>query len=324
MLPPAPAHVPCSLRPNPAPQEPFGLTLIEAAAHGVPIVATTHGGPVDIVHTLRNGILVDPTDEERVAEALLELLTNGSSWDRCSINGVANINAYSWSSHCIKCLDAVEVQKVRVCRCGGGVVHALTGWLMLPQVGSASSSAQVLTRCCRAPLTNTNQPSPPSLQLNWSKRSKQAQLRSNYSASLDDFTFNRLSGSFSDHRAASIDPSAALLSPRSTATLVGQSFTTDDINLGSSSMDLNPGLTLTVQQRQQRRRLAPHHSQRGRRHVAQVGRGRAAQQSAAWLRPRSRSQACMAVTPPAASTRPLARSAGPRQCLLTSRSSSAW
>lgn len=43
-------------------QEPFGLTLIEAAAHGVPIVATTNGGPVDIIHTLHNGILVDPTD----------------------------------------------------------------------------------------------------------------------------------------------------------------------------------------------------------------------------------------------------------------------
>jgi glycosyltransferase involved in cell wall biosynthesis len=33
-------------------QEPFGLTLIEAAAHGAPIVATKHGGPVDIVRTL--------------------------------------------------------------------------------------------------------------------------------------------------------------------------------------------------------------------------------------------------------------------------------
>jgi glycosyltransferase involved in cell wall biosynthesis len=98
-------------------QEPFGLTLIEAAAHGVPIVATTHGGPVDIVHTLSNGILVDPTDEERVSEALLELLTNGATWDKCATNGVANINAYSWSSHCIKCLNGIEVEKVRgACR----------------------------------------------------------------------------------------------------------------------------------------------------------------------------------------------------------------
>jgi sucrose-phosphate synthase len=33
---------------NPALVEPFGLTLIEAAAHGLPMVATKNGGPVDI------------------------------------------------------------------------------------------------------------------------------------------------------------------------------------------------------------------------------------------------------------------------------------
>jgi hypothetical protein len=75
-------------------------------------VATTNGGPVDIVNTLSNGILVDPTNEDKVAEALLELLTNGTTWDKYSSNGVTNINAYSWSSHCIKCLSAVEVEKV--------------------------------------------------------------------------------------------------------------------------------------------------------------------------------------------------------------------
>ncbi|KAL9274135.1 Sucrose-phosphate synthase-like protein [Drosera capensis] len=34
---------------NPAFIEPFGLTLIEAAAYGLPIVATKNGGPVDII-----------------------------------------------------------------------------------------------------------------------------------------------------------------------------------------------------------------------------------------------------------------------------------
>lgn len=38
---------------NIALQEPFGLTLIEAAVHGAPIVATKHGGPVDIIKTLK-------------------------------------------------------------------------------------------------------------------------------------------------------------------------------------------------------------------------------------------------------------------------------
>lgn len=43
---------------NLALQEPFGLTLIEAAAHGLPSVATKNGGPVDIAATLKNGVLV--------------------------------------------------------------------------------------------------------------------------------------------------------------------------------------------------------------------------------------------------------------------------
>jgi len=98
---------------GPCLQEPFGLTLIEAAAHGVPIVATTNGGPVDIIHTLKNGELVDPTNEQAVANALLKLLTSNATWDEYSTNGVTNINAYSWSSHCMKCLDAVEAGKVR-------------------------------------------------------------------------------------------------------------------------------------------------------------------------------------------------------------------
>lgn len=45
---------------NPALTEPFGLTLLEAAATGLPLVATENGGPVDIIGNCRNGLLVDP------------------------------------------------------------------------------------------------------------------------------------------------------------------------------------------------------------------------------------------------------------------------
>ena len=44
------------------------MTLVEAAAHGAPIVATTNGGPVDIINTLHNGTLVEPTDEGAITE----------------------------------------------------------------------------------------------------------------------------------------------------------------------------------------------------------------------------------------------------------------
>ena len=41
---------------NPALTEPFGLTLIEAAACGLPVVATNDGGPIDILSRCRNGL----------------------------------------------------------------------------------------------------------------------------------------------------------------------------------------------------------------------------------------------------------------------------
>jgi sucrose-phosphate synthase len=76
---------------NIALQEPFGLTVIEAAAHGVPTVATKNGGPVDIMATLHHGVVVDPTDADAVAGALLRILTQPQTWDDMSAAGVRNI-----------------------------------------------------------------------------------------------------------------------------------------------------------------------------------------------------------------------------------------
>jgi sucrose-phosphate synthase len=59
---------------NPALTEPFGLTLIEAAASGLPIVATSDGGPQDIIGNCHNGYLIDPLNPDDMAAALLEVL----------------------------------------------------------------------------------------------------------------------------------------------------------------------------------------------------------------------------------------------------------
>ncbi|RVX19794.1 putative sucrose-phosphate synthase 1 [Vitis vinifera] len=85
---------------NPAFIEPFGLTLIEAAAHGLPIVATKNGGPVDIHRVLDNGLLVDPHDQQSVANALLKLVADKQLWGRCRQNGLKNIHLFSWPEHC--------------------------------------------------------------------------------------------------------------------------------------------------------------------------------------------------------------------------------
>ena len=85
---------------NPALTEPFGLTLLEAAASGLPVVATENGGPVDIIGNCANGELVDPLDREGIAAALLNLLDDREAWTRASRNGIACVRKhYSWESH---------------------------------------------------------------------------------------------------------------------------------------------------------------------------------------------------------------------------------
>lgn len=94
---------------NPAFTEPFGLTLIEAAACGVPIVATHDGGPKDIIKTLKNGLLIDPLDSNAIGKSIEKILLNQSKWDQMSQSGLTGARKhYSWESHINKYLRAVQ------------------------------------------------------------------------------------------------------------------------------------------------------------------------------------------------------------------------
>jgi sucrose-phosphate synthase len=85
---------------NPALTEPFGLTLLEAAASGLPLVATENGGPVDIISNCSNGILVDPLDPTAIADALLSLLGDRDRWLKASRNGLEGVRKhYTWQAH---------------------------------------------------------------------------------------------------------------------------------------------------------------------------------------------------------------------------------
>jgi sucrose-phosphate synthase len=85
---------------NPALVEPFGITLIEASASGLPIVATNNGGPVDIVANCSNGILIEASDSKEIAQALLSILVDDGTWAQFSNNGINGVrNYYSWQAH---------------------------------------------------------------------------------------------------------------------------------------------------------------------------------------------------------------------------------
>lgn len=85
---------------NPALTEPFGLTLLEASATGLPIVATCDGGPQDIIKNCESGILIDPTNTGEMTDALKKIVSDAAMWDRYSKNGIMNVRKYyTWGHH---------------------------------------------------------------------------------------------------------------------------------------------------------------------------------------------------------------------------------
>ncbi|TVS19984.1 MAG: glycosyltransferase family 1 protein [Planctomycetaceae bacterium] len=67
---------------HPARQEPLGRVLLEAAASGVPIVATCVGGTPEILAHDRSARLVPPDDGQALADAMLGLLADPASRQR--------------------------------------------------------------------------------------------------------------------------------------------------------------------------------------------------------------------------------------------------
>ncbi len=94
---------------NPALTEPFGLTIIEAAASGLPVVATEDGGPQDIIAYCNNGILIDPLDSKAMAATLLDVIANKAQWAHFSKAGVQGVQKhFSWQSHVEAYLQEID------------------------------------------------------------------------------------------------------------------------------------------------------------------------------------------------------------------------
>ena len=94
---------------NPALTEPFGLTLLEAAASGLPFVATENGGPVDIVKNCQCGILVDPLSSDDIGNAVKDLILHADVWRKHSKNGIEQVERkYSWDAHAAAYFKAIR------------------------------------------------------------------------------------------------------------------------------------------------------------------------------------------------------------------------
>jgi len=99
---------------NPALTEPFGLTLIEAAASGLPIVATNDGGPQEIVRICNNGVLIDPLDADSLANGLFGVLADRGEWRRRSRAGIRGADRhFSWKGHVAQYLKRLKTLRRR-------------------------------------------------------------------------------------------------------------------------------------------------------------------------------------------------------------------
>ena len=76
--------------------ESFGIILLEAMAASKPIIASNIDGYSEVVSDGVDGLLVEPQDEDALAQALRKLLSDKSLREQLGAGGRAKVEDYSW------------------------------------------------------------------------------------------------------------------------------------------------------------------------------------------------------------------------------------
>lgn len=87
--------------------ESFGLSVLEAAASGLPVVAVAEGGPLEIIAHKRTGLLVDPTPEA-IATAIRGLIDAPDVAREMGQRARDDVRArYRWEDGAARLLDLI-------------------------------------------------------------------------------------------------------------------------------------------------------------------------------------------------------------------------
>ena len=91
--------------------EPFGLAPLEAAAAGLPVVATQNGGPSESLGEgdQEYGVLVDPQDPADIARGLERLVCDEKEWEHFAQVGKERVlSSYTWETTAENYLTLIE------------------------------------------------------------------------------------------------------------------------------------------------------------------------------------------------------------------------
>lgn len=95
----------------PSLSEGFPVTVVEAMASGLPIVATTVRGLPEIIENDENGFLVEPKNPKRIAEKVLLLLEDNELRKRISGKNKEQSKSFSWDNT----VDSLEKIYKQIC-----------------------------------------------------------------------------------------------------------------------------------------------------------------------------------------------------------------
>lgn len=95
----------CDIAVSASDEESFGLVLLEAMAHGVPLVAVDHGGPGEILRDGETGILVPGAEPGQLADGIARLLSDPALRERIAERSAADVRARFTADHMVRELE---------------------------------------------------------------------------------------------------------------------------------------------------------------------------------------------------------------------------
>lgn len=73
--------------------EPFGLVIVEAMARGLPVIASGIGGPAEILTHGKDGLLIEPGNQQALADAIVSLWERPEQRARFALQARATVEA---------------------------------------------------------------------------------------------------------------------------------------------------------------------------------------------------------------------------------------